>query len=124
MLQFLDYFLTYFHTALILFVLSGWIFPQTRRSHALLLILILIAWFGIGVYKGVLGYCPLTDWHWDIKRERGERGMSSSFVEYMVEKISGINFSRKLVDGFTLGGLIMACIMAVVMSFKSRKTKA
>ena len=121
MLVFLDYFLTYFHSALILFVLSGWIFPQTRRPHAWLLILILIAWFGIGLYKGVLGYCPLTDWHWDIKRALGERGMSSSFVEYMVEKISGVNFSRKLVDGFTLGGLIMACIMAVVMFVKSRR---
>ncbi|MEP0366966.1 MAG: DUF2784 domain-containing protein [Cyclobacteriaceae bacterium] len=124
MLVFLDYFLTYFHTALILFVLSGWAFPKTRRLHAGLLILILIAWFGIGLYKGVLGYCPLTDWHWDIKRSLGERGMSSSFVEYVVEKVSGVDFSRKLVDGFTLGGLIMACAMAVVMSVKSRKTKA
>jgi len=124
MLVFLDYFFTYFHTALILFVLSGWAFSITRKLHAWLLILILIAWFGIGLYKGVLGYCPLTDWHWDIKRELGERGMSGSFVEYMAEKISGIDFPRKLVDGFTLGGLVMACTMAVFMYFRSGKTKA
>lgn len=112
MLVFLDYFFTIVHSFLVFFVLVGWVFPKLRRAHGILLFLILIAWVVIGFYKGVLGYCPLTDWHWDIKRALGERAMPSSFIEYMVEKITGIDFRKKLVDGFTLGGLIFSVVMA------------
>ncbi|MFT7233493.1 MAG: hypothetical protein ACI8TA_002718 [Cyclobacteriaceae bacterium] len=120
MLVFLDYLFTAFHTLLVLFVLFGWIFPKTRTAHLILLGLVLFAWVGLGLYKGVLGYCPLTDWHWDIKRSLGERNIPSSFIEYMAEKITGIDFPRKLVDGFTLGGLILSIVMAVFMLLKSK----
>ncbi|MFY0601388.1 MAG: DUF2784 domain-containing protein [Cyclobacteriaceae bacterium] len=123
MLIFLDYFFTVFHSAIVLFILLGWIDRRTRKAHLVLLGLVLIAWFVIGLYKGVLGYCPLTDWHWDIKRSLGERDIPHSFIEYMVEKITGIDFKSKLVDGFTLGGLIISLVMAGVMQTKKRLSK-
>ncbi len=120
MLIFLDYFFTIFHTALVLFVLTGWIFPKTRKAHGILLIAVLVAWLGIGFYKGVLGYCPLTAWHWDVKRALGENTMPSSFIEYMVEKVSGIDFDRKLVDICTAVGLIASIVMAVIMYWREK----
>jgi hypothetical protein len=116
---FLDYFLTLFHSAIVLFVLTGWIFKSTRKAHIIAIGLILIAWLGIGWYKGVIGYCPLTDWHWDIKRDLGERNISSSFIEYMLEKITGLDLNRKLVDVGTAVGLILSVLVAGYVNLRS-----
>lgn len=112
MLLALDYFFTIFHTAFVLFVLFGWAYPKTRKSHVTALLLTLIAWLLLGLYKGVIGYCPLTDWHWDIKRALGEYGMPSSFIEYMIERVIGINFPKAFVDTFTALGLVFGIVMA------------
>ncbi|MEQ8904729.1 DUF2784 domain-containing protein [Ekhidna sp.] len=120
---FLDYFLTFFHSAFVLFVLTGWMLKSTRKAHIIAIGLILIAWLGIGWYKGVIGYCPLTDWHWDIKRELGERNISSSFIEYMLEKITGIDLNRKLVDVGTAAGLILSVLCAGYVNLRSRISK-
>ncbi|WP_424963570.1 DUF2784 domain-containing protein [Ekhidna sp.] len=120
---FLDNFLTFFHSAFVLFVLTGWMFKSTRRAHIIAIGLTIIAWLGIGWYKGVIGYCPLTDWHWDIKRELGERNIPSSFIEYMLEKISGLDLNRKLVDIGTAIGLILSVLCAGYVNLRSRFSK-
>ena len=104
---------------MVLFVLTGWIFKSVRKGHLILIGLILISWLGIGWYKGVIGYCPLTDWHWDIKRELGERNIPSSFIEYMLEKITGLDLNRKLVDMGTAVGLILSVLAAGYVNLKS-----
>lgn len=85
------------------------------------LLLTLIAWMLLGLYKGVIGYCPLTDWHWDVKRALGETGMPSSFVEYMVEKAMGINFPTLMMDIFTASGLIFGIVMSIIIYLKEMK---
>ena len=115
---FLDYFLTIFHSAFVLFVLSGWIFKSTRKIHLIAIGLTLTAWLVIGFFKGVIGYCPLTDWHWDIKRSLGERNIPSSFIEYMLEKITGIDFKRTLVDIGSAVGLALSVLSAVFVNVK------
>ncbi|MEO1253704.1 MAG: DUF2784 domain-containing protein [Bacteroidota bacterium] len=119
---FLDYFFTIFHSAFVLFVLFGWIFRKTRKAHLIAIGLTLIAWLGIGLYKGVIGYCPITDWHWDIKRLLGEHDMPSSFIEYMVEKITGLDFERKLVDTVTATGMILSVLGAVFVNIRNYVT--
>lgn len=120
---FLDYFLTLFHSAMVLFVLFGWTPKSTRKAHLIVIALILISWLGIGVYKGVIGYCPLTDWHWDIKYELGERNIPSSFTEYMLEKITGLDLDRKLVDTGTAAGLILSVLAAGYVNLRARFSK-
>lgn len=120
---FLDYFLTFFHSAFVLFILSGWMFSSTRKVHLFALVLVLIAWLGIGWYKGVIGYCPLTDWHWDVKRALGERGIPNSFIEYMLEKITGLDLNRKLVDIGTATGLVISVLAAMYVNFRSGFSK-
>lgn len=125
MLIFLDYFFTIFHTAFVLFVLFGWVPKSLRKFHISAIMLTLIAWLLIGFYKGVIGYCPLTSWHWDIKRQIGEVGMSGSFVGYMIEHYLGLKFSRLTYDVVTAGGLIFGVLMALGKEFQRRvKNKA
>ncbi|MEQ9306923.1 MAG: DUF2784 domain-containing protein, partial [Marinoscillum sp.] len=117
-------FLTVFHSAFILFILIGWRLRQTRQIHMSALLLTLIAWLLLGLYKGVIGYCPLTDWHWDVKRALGETGMPASFVEYMVEKAMGINFPTLMIDIFTASGLIFGIAMSMIIYTKESKKSA
>lgn len=121
MLHVLDIFLTVFHSAFVLFILIGWSHRKTRTVHWTALLLTLIAWMLLGLYKGVIGYCPLTDWHWDVKRALGETGMPSSFIEYMVEKIMGINFPTLMVDIVTALGLVFGMIMSASIYWREVK---
>jgi len=123
MLHLLDIFFTVFHSAFIAFVLFGWIFPKTRKAHITALLLTFLAWMLLGLYKGNIGYCPLTDWHWQVKRSLGETNMSVSFVGYMIEHYLGLNFSRNFYDIVTAGGLIFGVIMAYMKSRVSKKDR-
>ncbi|WP_258103311.1 DUF2784 domain-containing protein [Marinoscillum sp. MHG1-6] len=109
---FLDYFLTIFHSLFILFVLAGWAFPQTRKVHLLALILVLAAWVVLGFFIGTWGYCPLTDWHWDIKRSLGQGDLPSSFVEYILEQLFRTDLPSGWVDIGTVAGLVFSIAMA------------
>ena len=120
MLQFYDIGFTIFHSAFILFVLFGWIHPRTQRIHQFALLFTLIAWLLIGWYVGTIGYCPLTDWQWDIKRQLGERNLPSSFTEYVGEKLTGLDLNKTYVDIVTAAGLAFGVIMAVIKYVQSR----
>ena len=124
MLHFLDFFLTVFHIAFVLFILFGWMIPKFRKYHMTAILLTLVAWLLIGLYKGVLGYCPLTDWHWDVKRALGETNMPSSFIEYMVERAIGLNFPTLVIDVVTASGLIFGIAMSVIVYLKHLKNSS
>ncbi len=124
MLHFLDFFLTVFHSAFVLFILFGWMIPKFRKYHMTAILLTLVAWLLIGLYKGVLGYCPLTDWHWDVKRALGETNMPSSFIEYIVERAIGLNFPTLVIDVVTASGLIFGIAMSVIVYLKHLKNSS
>ena len=66
MLSFLDVLLTVFHLTLTLFNLTGWILKKTRKLHLVVLMVTAASWFVLGIWYG-WGYCPLTDWHWQVR---------------------------------------------------------
>lgn len=95
--QFLDYGFATFHSLLVLFVLFGWLWWRTRRAHLIVTGLILSSWFILGLKYG-LGYCPSTDWHWQVKRQLGEKGLPNSCVKYYLDLITGKEFDSNHVD--------------------------
>ena len=119
MLSFLNVLLALLHFALIVFNLTGWIWKRTRKAHLLVLGLTTASWFVLGVWYG-WGYCPLTDWHWNIKEKLGESNLPNSFVKYYADLISGQDVPTSLVDNVTLGCLVFAIIAAVYVNFIRR----
>ena len=109
MLRFLDVLLTLVHLAIVGFNLLGWIWPATRRAHFVLVMVTAASWFLLGLWFG-LGYCPVTDWQWQVKERLGERNLPASFITYMANKLTGRDFSPSLVDTVT-----MACFAAAVL---------
>ena len=98
MYPFLDLFFLVFHTALISFNLTGWIWTKTRRLHLAVISLTMLSWFGLGLFYG-FGYCLCTDWHWQVKRALGETGLPASYVKYYLDRLTGSNWDPPLIDG-------------------------
>jgi len=116
MLEFLDIFFTLFHLALIGFNLFGWIWQATRKAHLFSGLLTLAFWLLAGIWFG-MGYCPLTDWHWQVKRKLGESDLPASFVKYMADKITGGDISPGLADGLTSGLFLLVILISVYTNF-------
>jgi hypothetical protein len=101
MYVFLDYFFLVFHTGLVLFNLTGWIWRKTRRLHLIVVSLTVLSWFGLGLFFG-WGYCPSTDWHWQVKRRLGETGLPDSYVKYYLDRSTGLTWDPSVVDAIVL----------------------
>lgn len=120
MLVFLDLLLTIVHLAIILFNLIGWIFLRTRRLHFVFIVLTAASWFILGIWFG-MGYCPVTDWQWNVKEQLGERNLPSNFVEYFAEKITGYDFSEQLVNTVIGVCFAAAALLSVYVNFIYKK---
>ena len=108
-----------FHTLLIGFNLLGWVWRRTRRLHLITIGATLLSWFGLGVVYG-WGYCPLTDWHWDVKRALGETRLPASWVKYHLDLITGLDWSPALVDAVVIGSAIGACMLSIALNVRDR----
>lgn len=114
-----------FHTSLILFNVSGWIWKKTRPANLVTILVTFASWFLLGLAVGQLGYCPSTDWHFSILRELGHTDLPTSYIKYLADRLSGQDFSQKLVDDLTLWGLLAAFIISAALNTRDfiRKRK-
>ena len=122
MLLFWDILLTIVHLAIIFFNLFGWIFKVTRKAHIISIILTAASWFLLGIWFGI-GYCPITDWQWEVKENLGERNISDNFIEYFVEKVSGRDFDTEFINNVTAVGFTLAALLSVYVNFMLRKIR-
>ncbi len=119
----LDFLLTILHFVIIGFNLLGWIWPATRRLHFISVLLTAGSWLLLGIWYG-LGYCPITDWQWQIKEKLGEENLPNSFIKYYADKISGQDVSADFIDLATGICFALAAFLSVYVNFikKNKKT--
>jgi len=122
MYAFLNIFFFVFHTCIILFNLFGWIWKKTRLANLVLLSLTTFSWFFLGIWYGY-GYCPSTDWHWQVRMKLGIYDMPSSYLEFLFETFTGLDVSRTLVDIFALIFLVAAFCASIVLNIRDWKRK-
>ncbi len=120
MLKVLDVLFFILHILIIGFNLFGWIWPKTRNLHIFLVALTLCSWLIAGIWFG-FGYCVITDWHWDIKKQLGEVNLPSSFISYLLNNIFQLNIGESLIDVFTGVGFILSIIMAIYYRFFNKQ---
>ena len=116
----LDVFFVVLHTSLILFNLFGWIWKPLRKLNLITLLLTGSSWFILGIFYGI-GYCPLTDWHWQILRKLGKYDLPNSYIEYLVERLTGLDVQTKLTDNATMILYFTALIISLVLNILKRK---
>lgn len=112
-----DWFFVVFHSSLILFNLFGWIWKKTRKAHLITISLTLLSWGLLGIWYG-WGYCPLTDWHWQVLEKLGKTDLPNSYISYLLDRVLGWQPSEKWVDAGTLVLTLWAFGMSVWMNWK------
>jgi len=105
---------------LIGFNLFAWIFPKTRKAHLITIGATAFSWFGLGIFYG-WGYCPITEWEWNVKQKLGETHLPNSFIKYYADRITGKDINPSLIDGFTLGFFLAAIILSIYVNFFWKK---
>ena len=121
-LQLADIFFTILHLVIIGFNLFGWIFYKTRKAHFITIFLTAISWFVLGIWFGV-GYCPITDWQWQVKQKLGEQNLPNSFIKYYGEKMTGSRLDTAFVDIVTLTAFLLAATLSIYFRFFSKKKR-
>lgn len=120
MYVFLDILFMVFHTVLILFNLFGWIWKRTRRLNLYTLALTGASWFGLGIWYG-WGYCPCTDWHWQVRRRLGDTDLPRSYITFLLERYTGWAPSAEIVEISVLGFFLLAVICSVYVNVRDWK---
>jgi len=114
----LDIFFVVFHSFLILFNLFGWIWRRTRIWNLVTLLLTGASWALLGWIVGVPGYCPLTDWHFSVLEKLGRTDLPNSYVKYLADRITGLDFNSGTVDKITLYSFLAALIISLVLNIR------
>ena len=116
MLSFLNIFFHFTHIFLIVFNLFGWIVPKWRKTHFMSVFLTFISWFGLGIFYG-WGYCPITDWHWQVQRELGLNNLPFSYIKLLLDYIFQSDLNALFVDILTLVSFLLAFGISIWINF-------
>ncbi len=122
MLRLLDLLFVLFHSGLVLFNLIGWAFSKTRRLHLIIISLTVSSWLGLGYFFG-LGYCPSTDWHWEVKRALGEQRLPASWMKYYADHITGQSWDAGLIDMIVGIAGVGALLLSVGLNIRDQASK-
>ncbi len=114
-MEFLNIFFEFLHISIIVLNIFGWILKKTRKANLVLLFFTAISWFGIGWFYG-FGYCLITDWHWQIKRDLGQTNLPYSYIKLLIDRIFSIDFSPAKTDIITSVAFMIAFSMSIILN--------
>ena len=104
------------HQILIVFILVGWMFCETRMLNLISFMLILFSWYGLGPLLGkgnAWGYCVITDIQWQVQKKLGLDSRSGGYVKYLADNLLGGDFDKTWVDKWS-AAIIFTCTFASV----------
>ena len=105
------------HTAIIVFNLLGWVWKPTRKYNLALLLLTAFSWIILGIWYG-WGYCPLTEWHWNILEKIDVKDLPDSYITYLLERILHLKVDTSIVEKATVIGFIFAITFSIIFNIK------
>ena len=122
MYAFLDKFFFVFHSTLIAFNLFGWIWRKTRVANLVVVLLTVFSWTILGIWYG-FGFCPSTEWHWQVRAKLGHYDMPSSYTKFLVDSLTGLDVNEKLVGIFAVMFLTLALFASVLTNMRDWRKK-
>jgi hypothetical protein len=106
------------HTSWIGFNCAGWIWRRTRRWHLLTVFLTAVSWFGLG-YRYGWGYCPCTDWHWQVRARLGYRD-PDSYTQLLIRELIGIDLLPAHADALTAAVFALVTLLSITLKLRDR----
>jgi len=120
MLIFLDILYTVLHLIIIVFNLTGWMFESTRKVHLFVVGITCFCWLILGIRYG-FGYCPLTEWQWEVKARLGENDLPASFITFLINNLLGGKVSENLITNGTGIVFLVVVVITVYLNFFKRR---
>jgi hypothetical protein len=105
---------------LIFFNLFGWIIRSLRKANLILLLLTGGSWFILGIFYG-FGFCPLTEFHWQVLHKLGQNNLPDSYISYLIQRFTGFLPDPKMTEIFTLVLYFTALGISIIMNFRPWK---
>ena len=118
--SFLDLAFLVGHSALIAFNLFGWIWPKTRRLHLLSILLTAASWLALAPWFG-LGYCPCTDWHWQIKEALGQTDLPNNYLTYLFDTWFGLEITDATAERLAYLCLSPALVASITLNLRDHR---
>lgn len=122
MLEFLNVFFHVIHITVILINTTFWMSGKTLKIAQWMLFLTVLSWFGFGIFYG-LGYCFLTDWHWQIKERLGEKDLPLSYIKYVLDELTNRDWDPALIDQATMLVLVLSISGCSIQTYRHSKTR-
>ena len=122
MYAFLNIFFFVFHSSLIIFNLFGWIWKKTRLANLIVILLTAFSWTILGIWYG-FGFCPCTDWHWQVREKLGYFDMPSSYTKFLIDSLTGLDVKETTVDTLAVTLLALALVASVFTNVRDWKKK-
>jgi hypothetical protein len=111
-----------FHTAWVLFNCLGWIWRSTRTWQVVTLSLTAFSWFALGAWFG-WGYCPCTDWHWQVRARLGHQD-PPSYIQLIVRELTGVELSVLAANAIAVTSLAGSAALGIGLTLRdSRRAK-
>ena len=108
-----------FHTLWMVFNCVGWIWRRTRPWHLATLVLTGLSWFVLGIWYG-WGYCPCTDWHWQV-RERLGYVDPPSYTQLLMTELTGMDVGTATANLITVVVFAAVLVLSTVLNVNDRK---
>lgn len=118
--SFLNVFFFVFHSLWIAFCLFAWLWKKTRLANLVIIFLTGFSWTFLGIWYG-FGYCPSTDWHWQVRAKLGCEDMPSSYTKFLIDSLTGLDVDSRLIDAIALTCLGLAFIASTIVNIKDWK---
>jgi hypothetical protein len=109
-----------FHTGWIGFNCVGWAWRRTRRWQFATVSLTALSWFGLGIWYG-WGYCPCTDWHWQIRARLGYHD-PPSYIQLLIRELTGIDLDPDSANALALGTLVVISVLTTVLNIRDLRS--
>lgn len=122
MYTFLDKFFFVFHSAMMILILFGWIWKKTRLVNLVVILLTAFSWFILGIWYGY-GYCPSTDWHWQVRAKLGYHDLPNSYTKFLIDSFTGWDVRQRDVDIVTLILLVSALAGSLMANIRAWRKK-
>ena len=119
-MYFLDILLTLIHIAFIGFCVFGWMFKKTRKANLIFLGATFVSWFLFGMWKGI-GYCVITDYHYQIKETLGETDLPYSYIKYLWDGVFFVPIAPQAADILTIVVFFVCVIVSIFLNIKSKQ---
>ena len=87
MLPFLNIMFDILHILLVIFIVTGWLFPDLRKMHLVVVLLTGCSWI---IFGNELNNCILTEWHFNILRKMGIINLPDTYTQYALKRITGL----------------------------------